>query len=126
MKGEAMQNPQDMQAEMDDVVKKIDSIRTQIEYAKLYGCNPEWRIRAKHCLGKLLQRRQQLQQAIGAARKQERVLRNNTFERKFMDIAKERLDASVFSEIATLALQQTLWVPPGPCLMAEEMTRQLQ
>lgn len=95
---------EDKEQELYQLQIDMAEIRAQIDREKYKARDEDrkpdfvWMARAKHALRIKGAQHQQLQKEIGAAKKAERRAVNNTMERRFVDIARQRLDPEVFEE----------------------------
>lgn len=94
----------EMEQRLSEVAEEIASIKTQIDFAKSDAAangeysNRIWFNNARHALRMKTIENQNLMLELGKRRKSERKDANDTFERRFMDVAKKRLDYSLFME----------------------------
>ena len=95
----------ELQIKLDDVSKNLASVKTQLEFAKSEAnetgnySDSRWFNSARHAARMLGREHQMVMQELGRRRKAERRAFNASAERRFVDIAKIRLDPELFDSL---------------------------
>jgi len=89
----------DVQMEMIDISFQIDEYKASGDYDK-----PDWYHRTSYALKAKGLEHQNITKALAKRRRAEKREQNNTVERHFINIAKNRLDRAIFDEFMNEAL----------------------
>ena len=97
-------NIANMQDELKELQDTADSIRFQLEMAKVRRkqgtpYNQEWFVKAEGKLRTVRRHVQDLQKQIGEARRVQRLAEAKNLEHKFLAVAKRRLDQELYEEL---------------------------
>jgi hypothetical protein len=103
---------QDLVRRADDLLENIAGIKAQLEAAKGKAVangeysDPDWFSRAQFALRMKGREHQMILTEIAARRKEEKRKANDTVERRFIDVARRRLDPELFGELMREAQEE--------------------
>lgn len=92
-----------------EVTEELARVKTQLDFAKSKAAvtrdfsNKDWFNRARHAMRMKGREHQLILAELGKRRKAERSARNDSVERRFMQVAKRRLAPSLFMELVAEA-----------------------
>lgn len=108
-----------LQQDLDQLQLDAINIKSQIEYVKQIAksegeySDPSWYSRANHALRAKQRQIQKHTQEIASRKKEFRRMRNDSFERKFLNVCKERLDKALYLDILRQVEDELMTIEAG-------------